>query len=91
LDKKTSAGHTARELAAAKSRTNVVVEIDRWAEAKRAAEAEQARNLMPWFESIGLTPEDAMDVAVACVINFEQPLLEWLSAGGGGGFGNSTG
>jgi hypothetical protein len=92
LDKKTSAGHTARELAAAKNHTNVVAEIDRWAEAKRGAEAEQARKLMPWFESIGLTPEDAMHVAVACVINFGQPLIDRLSAGGGGvGVGNSAG
>jgi hypothetical protein len=92
LDKKTSAGHTARELAAAKSHTNVVAEIDRWVEAKRGAEAEQARKLMPWFESIGLSAEDAMHVAVACVINFGQPLLDRLSAGGGGGgFGNSAG
>ena len=91
LDKKTSAGQTARELAAAKSHTNVVAEIDRWAEAKRGAEAEQARKLMPWFESIGLTPEDAMDVAVACFVNFGQPLFERLSAGGGGGFDNSAG
>jgi hypothetical protein len=85
LDKKTSAGHTARELVVAKSHTNVVAEIDCWAEAKRAAEAEQAQKLMPWFESIGLTPEDAMHVAVACVINFGQPLIDRLSAGGGGG------
>jgi len=85
LDKKTSAGHTARELVVAKSHTNVVAEIDCWAEAKRGAEAEQAQKLMPWFESIGLTPEDAMHVAVACVINFGQPLIDRLSAGGGGG------
>ena len=28
---------------------------------------EQARKLMPWFESIGLPRQDAMDVALACV------------------------
>jgi hypothetical protein len=95
LDKKTSSGHTARELAAAKSHTDVVAEIDCWAEAKHGsngAEAEQAQKLMPWFESIGLTPEDAMHVAVACVISFGQPLIDRLSAGGGGGgIGNSAG
>jgi len=30
-------------------------------------EEEQARELMPWFESVGLLRQDAMDVAVACV------------------------
>jgi hypothetical protein len=30
-------------------------------------EEEQARELMPWFESVGQLRQDAMDVAVACV------------------------
>ena len=69
-----------------------MAEIDRWEEAKSGAEAEQALKLMPLFESIGLTPEYSMDVAVACVINFVQrpKLLDRLSAGGCC-FGNSTG
>jgi len=36
------------------------------AEVKRKEE-EKARELMPWFESVGLLPQDAMDVALACV------------------------
>ena len=44
LDMKDSNGKTARELAAAKSHTDVVAEIDRWVEQQAAWEQEGARN-----------------------------------------------
>jgi hypothetical protein len=78
LDMKSSDGKTARELAAAKSHTDVLAEIDRWVAQQAAWKQEEARNA-------------SLIAAAAAVTKISQHLAIIAGAGQAGGFGEFAG
>jgi DNA-binding beta-propeller fold protein YncE len=78
LDMKSSDGKTARELAAAKSHTDVVAEIDRWVAEQAAWKQEEARNAN-------------LIAAATAATKISQHLAIIASAGQAGGFGGLAG